>query len=351
MRVFLLNIIVCLCIIFTVLGSFELYSYIKLSKIEGNNKNTKVKKIYKEKIYPGDSWGRKDDKVLAYINKPNKKINLKGFIKKRNDVNSDWLVTEIYTNKYANTDYLSRRIVPFIKSKKIKNKFLLFFGGSRTFGAGVDDDETYPYYVSKKLGLKAYSYSASGWGPGQFLAILQKKDEYLIFDEKEGIAIYYMIPQHIHRLRGFFPQYYKSNYPKFIRNGLNRVIYEGNHIAKKSNIWNFLNKKSYTFKYFFKGIQPILFYDYHFTADVLNEIKILLNEKKIAKRFIVFLSGSFGTEWKKKIIPYLKKNNIEYVNLDELYPLKIPYTLHYMDKHLSPLGNKILAEEVTKYIK
>ena len=350
MKLFFLNIIIILIISIALVVSFEFTSYLLLKNNNAVKQPIKTeKKMYKEKIYQADVWGRKNDSVLGYINRPNAKINLKGMIMQRENNDSKWSVSEVYSDKYAHTDNLSRRKIPFSKSNDSKDEFLLFFGGSRTFGYGVNDDETYPYYVSRDLGLKAYSYSASGWGPGQFLALLQEKEGYFNFNEKNGTAIYYMIPTHIHRLRGFFPQYHNSLYPKFDYNNDGRLSYVGNHIDDKQNIWKFLEKNSYTFKYFFNGIQPILYYDYEFTADVLKEIEVKLYEKKIATRFVVVLAGSFGTDWKNKFIPYVTDRNIEYINLSKLFPKTIPYVLHDHDLHLSPLGNEILANSIVEY--
>ncbi|MDC3171579.1 FHY3/FAR1 family protein [Pelagibacteraceae bacterium] len=351
LRLFFLNLIIILSIVIALIGSLELTSYLMLKKNEDSKQSfIQEKKRYKEKIYPADIWGRKSDTILGYINRPNSKINLKGMIMRRENNDSKWIVSEVYCDKYAHTDDFSRRIVPFQKPDQISDEYLVFFGGSRTFGYGVNDDETYPYYVSRDLGVKSYSYSASGWGPGQFLALLQKKEDYFNFDKKNGTAIYYMIPGHIHRLRGFFPQYHNSLYPKF-GYSRERIVYIGNHFHDKINFWEFLQKNSYSFKYFFKNVQPILYYDYGFTADVLKEIEIVLNEKSIANRLVVVLSDGFGTDWKNKFIPYINNRNIEYIDLKELFPRQTPYTLHDLDSHLSPLGNQILANSIVEYFK
>ena len=63
-----------------------------------------------------------------------------------------YLNDELLSRFWLNTNNLGDRIVP--SSKKDSNKFAFFIGGSRTFGDGVSDDETYPHYLTKIMGLK-----------------------------------------------------------------------------------------------------------------------------------------------------------------------------------------------------
>lgn len=48
-----------------------------------------------------------------------------------------------------------------------------FFGGSTTWGYGVADDKTYPYYVGEKLNTKVVNFGETGYIARQSLAFLQ----------------------------------------------------------------------------------------------------------------------------------------------------------------------------------
>lgn len=346
-RLISVNILVLLILGTALIGFIELISYVGLRLSE--EPSNRIKKKYKEKIN-NVVYGIKNDELLSYIYRPNVKISLKGVIQKKED--SKWVFSHVYCDAYAHTDNLSRRVIPFEKTNQSKDSYLLFFGGSRTFGYGVNDNETYPYYVSREMGAKAYSYSSSGWGPGQFLALLQKRKRVFKFDESNGLAIYFMVGGHIGRLLGLFPQYYKSRYPKFDYDKRGRVALVGNHVGDGSKLWQFLKKNSQSFNFFLNGIQPIFHKDYEFTADVINEIQLQLKETGVASRLLVVLAQSYGkNEWKDKLMPLLKERKIEFLNTDGLFPKKVPYILHELDAHLSPLGNEILAKSVTNYLK
>ena len=81
--------------------------------------------------------------------------------------------TLLYQATYT-TDAYHRRITP-IDHLEQRHKFLLFFGCSMTFGLGVNDDETMPFYVAQFAShYHPYNYGVSGYGPHYMLAQLQR---------------------------------------------------------------------------------------------------------------------------------------------------------------------------------
>lgn len=81
---------------------------------------------------------------------------------------------------------------------------ILFFGGSFTFGAGVEDDEAMPYQVGVKSGgrYQIYNFGVSGYGPHQMLAALEHGLVDDIIDCEPKYAIYQGIFDHINRVAG-----------------------------------------------------------------------------------------------------------------------------------------------------
>jgi len=82
---------------------------------------------------------------------------------------------------------------------------ILFFGGSFTFGAGVQDDEAMPYQVGVKSGgrYQIYNFGVNGYGPHQMLAALEHGLVDDIIDCEPKYAIYQAIFHHIPRVAGF----------------------------------------------------------------------------------------------------------------------------------------------------
>ena len=70
-------------------------------------------------------------------------------------------------------DGSGRRITP-IEDRQPRNEFLLFFGGSFTYGAGLNGNETPPFYAaSRARTFQPYNYAFHGCGAAEMLARLE----------------------------------------------------------------------------------------------------------------------------------------------------------------------------------
>jgi len=117
------------------------------------------------------------------------------------------------------TDSFGRRITPQ-ESLAARHRLALFMGCSFTLGAGVEGDETLPFYFGQlATQYRVLNYGGSGFGPQQTLVTLEtglSTDELGSF-EGELLMIYTMIPAHIDRAAGsrqvletfgrYFPSY------------------------------------------------------------------------------------------------------------------------------------------------
>ena len=71
------------------------------------------------------------------------------------------------------------RVSPHDLKENITNTYnfknILFFGGSFTFGEGVNDDENLPWKIEKKSNykLKSYNFGFHGYGSHQMLRTLE----------------------------------------------------------------------------------------------------------------------------------------------------------------------------------
>lgn len=107
----------------------------------------------------------------------------------------------IYDTIYS-IDQFSRRITPIGSRENVK-KFLLFFGGSFTFGEGLRDNETIPFFIGESAkNYMTYNYGFQGHSPAEMLIKLQTKVLPEEIPEKDGILIYTYIDSHILRVIG-----------------------------------------------------------------------------------------------------------------------------------------------------
>ncbi len=81
---------------------------------------------------------------------------------------------------------------------------IFFFGGSFTFGEGVDDQETLPHQVelATERRYRCYNFGFHGYGAHQMLAILENELEGRIVDCRPGYGIYLALPEHAARAAG-----------------------------------------------------------------------------------------------------------------------------------------------------
>jgi hypothetical protein len=107
-------------------------------------------------------------------------------------------------------------------------KFLLFFGGSNTFGEGLDVEASLPRQTARHLaGVHAYNYAYRGYGPQHLLARLESTDLRAEVAEPEGLAVYVLPGFHLHRLVGssrtlsWVDQlpYYRQEQGRLVRDG------------------------------------------------------------------------------------------------------------------------------------
>ena len=119
-------------------------------------------------------------------------------------------------NKYTINEHGHRKT---INSDLNTNECIVFFGGSIIFGQSLNDDETLPHYVSKKLNgeKKVFNFAFNGYGPHQFLSKIENNylDELKTCKKLDFIYLY--INDHIGRVVG--KRSWGDKSPRYISNG------------------------------------------------------------------------------------------------------------------------------------
>lgn len=261
-----------------------------------------------------------------------KNVHIKKFID--NKKVSDFMLT---------TDLFGRRTVPTPENKI--NKFALFFGGSHSYGEGVEDNQTYPYFfqvLAKEY--RSYIYAFSGYGPQQMLAFTEVENLKSQIIEDNGIIIYTWSTGHLERLLGV-PKVinWTKTWPYYKKDKNNYIIHHGFF-----NTDRFIKTKYYQLLNFF-GFNDYSFSkkEYRFMCDIINKAKSNLSSQ--------FPKADFIT-----IAHPLKRDQLIFKEislcLSELkipvYDLKDVLNLYPKDKliikgdgHFNPLGNKVMAKK------
>ena len=236
--------------------------------------------------------------LQGYEMTPNAKVLR---IKKRNE--------KILYEVIYSTDEYGRRITP-AESHKDRTNFLLFFGGSFTFGGGVNDNETMPYYVSRVASkYKPYNYGIGATGPPHMLAKLQSVQITKEIDEAKGISVYTFIDDHVNRVVGSSRMLrWGSHFPYFTIDRNERLIRKGN-FASGRTILTFVYRtigNSQIGRYF--GINLPIINEHHIrlTSRVIEESRNVFRDKFNSDEYYVLIYPG-SRHYGKKLIPFLEK--------------------------------------------
>lgn len=229
----------------------------------------------------------------------------------------------VYDVKYK-TDSNSFRFTP----GNVNNTTYIFLGCSYVFGEGVNDNETLPYYFSKKLNFDYNVINAGFRATGtDFAYTLLKSNKFNDFmNKKIDYIIYGFFDDHIYRnLSGIFQ--IKDN--KLIET-------EQKRIARMVEF-------SPTLKKYYKNDAIKL------TVKLIQEMKILA-QQKYKSRFLVFLYDP-QQEITQKIKQYLDELDIENLCSEIDYSSK-PEGYYAIKNECHPTSNANMenADTIYRYI-
>jgi hypothetical protein len=107
--------------------------------------------------------------------------------------------------KATMTKYITRKTPSKEISSKTWDKHLILVGGSNTFGAGLNDDESIAETILKSETLVDYDpyiMAYQGWGPNNILGKMLDKNWNEFIKESNGVMVYFFILNHIPRVCG-----------------------------------------------------------------------------------------------------------------------------------------------------
>ena len=150
-------------------------------------------------------------------------------------------------------DEFGRRQTP-VSGATGRNRLILFFGGSNTFGEGLAQDETIPYFVGDILDdLRPYNYGFHGYGPAQMLDQLIAHDLRKEITEEAGWVLYVFMPFHIHRVIGS-----NNVSARFGRRFSHYVLDENKQLRRRGNFMSGRPMRTMIFKALYYSDLPIL---------------------------------------------------------------------------------------------
>ncbi len=279
-----------------------------------------------------------DDELLGYKPKPNAQVD-----------SVKLLGDEMVYNVVYSTDAYSRRITPG-QDLPERNKHLIFFGDSFTFGEGVEDNETLPYYLSQLAPeYRAYNYGFSGYGPQQMLATLQSDAITAQIPEKEGIGIYVFIDAHVERAIGsmYVHNAWGAEMPYYTVVWSGNVEKQGNFTTGRpvtANLYQWLGDTEFA-RYYNLNIPGTLRAGHYWTtARIIAEARDTYKEKFNSDQFYVVVYPDEG-DYLEDIGPYFEEFGLKVLNYDEWLKLDPDEGLAFKgDGHPTGKANRIVAQ-------
>jgi hypothetical protein len=264
--------------------------------------------------------------------------------------------TLVYEMSY-HLDSNGHRVTP--KNLATNEKFATFWGCSFTFGDGLNDHETIPSYFSKNTKkYEGYNFGYSGYGPAQALLKLQYDSLDKIIKQKDGFGFYIFIHDHVNRTIGSMSNFKmnKGMNPCFEMEG-EKLVYKGifkNVYPKRCAIYSKMAENGFC-RYFNIGY-PFKLKDEHFelTGRVLEAVGNEFKRKFTSDKFYVVMYPSISQkefEEDEKIIDYLKKKKIKYLDYRKLFnPTERPYYILH-DHHPTAFANDVLTKQMIRDLK
>ena len=257
----------------------------------------------------------------------------------------------IYSINYS-TDANSLRITP-LDTTKPRTKYAQFYGCSMTFGEGVQNNETMPYFFGEyDSTYRPYNFAYSGYGPHQMLARLETENAKKIVRENTGIGFYIYINDHVSRVLGTMTNYgYNGGQAPYYHKADGQLKHEGLFTeGRKIRSWIFEQLlKSNILKLFKIGYPfKITEQDYELTAEVMAEASRNYKKQFGNDNFYVIIYPT--TVNSSLIINLLKQKGVKVLDYSKLFnPLEKGYAIPD-DEHPTALANEILIKQLVKDI-
>ena len=258
---------------------------------------------------------------------------------------------QIYEVEYTSGD-TGWRITPTNDISQRHKKFLLFFGGSFTFGTGVENRETLPSRTALLAqDYHVYNYSNAGYGPSHMLAMLEAGEISSQVQERQGIAIYVLRPGHVVRVVGAMGVTTKwaGRFPYYALDQQNDVVRMGNFDDRRvlKPLYFFLSRRGIV-RFAHLDI-PLVLKKRHFllTSRVIQESKNILEHDFDSVDFYVVVYPALKQRWPHiaPVVSFLEAAGVSVLDYRDLLDLESgKYFIHKeFERHPSPKSYQEVA--------
>jgi hypothetical protein len=258
----------------------------------------------------------------------------------------------IYKTSYT-IDAYSRRLTENQANPAEPRRNAIFLGCSFTFGTGLADDETFPYYFSKyRPNFNVYNFGIDGAGANDILDDLRSFKRFADISKSEGLVVYTAIYDHIERSVCNLKCYGKSYRDWVLGKSNYQYDPESQSMVNTGSFENSRPVTSMIFSVLYKiGLIDSIVIPTKYSDEQLELYVMMVAEmKKIAKTklnsdfYFIFYPGNYGDDW-ERIKPLLKKYSVKYLDLSKMDFKTATNGRHsiILDGHPTKLANYLYA--------
>ncbi len=229
---------------------------------------------------------------------------------------------------------------------------ILFFGGSNMLGELVNDDETLPYYVSRRLDHRynIVNLGWSGWGPHQMLRLLEVEVLKDVVTGRLRGAVFKTAIWHTQRVVGYSA--WDQTGPMYRRNNTGDIVYAGPFKSEtRLEIEKYL-KQSLLFEWLYQRTQKISSQDIELYIDIIVKSSSLLQEKYGVPLTVLFFPSPnqpehYGGYTPEMVVQRLRQEGLIVLKTSDVLNYKAAEMIIEGDGHPSPLAYSREAELVS----
>jgi hypothetical protein len=247
------------------------------------------------------------------------------------------------------TDEFGRRMTPASGARRLH---VLFFGCSFTWGDAVQGHETLPAaFAAAATEYRPYNYAFRGYGPQQTVQQLRNPDIRAQVPERDGIAVYTAIDEHIRRAIGSLRivEGARRTFPYFRLDRDGRLVRDGSFVSGRPwrQLFYEVLSSSRVLRYFDLDV-PAAISDGHFalTAALVADARDSYRARFGSDRFYVILYP--GSRLLSGLRPHLDRHQIRYFDYANLFAAETRPTIIEGDGHPTPLAYRLVAARLAE---
>jgi hypothetical protein len=257
----------------------------------------------------------------------------------------------IYDVVYS-VDACSRRVTPVTDSGS-RHDHLLFFGCSFTYGEGLPDDETLPYFVVRSApAYRPYNYAFHGHSPTEMLAKMESGSLPGEVPEKQGILIYVFMDAHVARVIGSMrvATSWGRNRPYYCLDRDGNPVHHGDFTTGRpllSGIYR-LFSHSRLLQALQIDLPPrVTARHLQLTARIIDSARKLYLQRFPAGDFYVVIYP--GSRYGHRLQPLLERMGVKVLDYSGLFDRNdLRYVISPEDRHPNRLANETLAAQLVR---